>query len=295
MRRLLELQASQIETLLASHKIKARIWGGTVTPRLIRFHLSPALDTRLSHIARLAEELALSLGSPSCRVARRGGTIDLEFPRTHFVPVHLLPLCTRLPNLPPCTAVLGLDEEGTPLLLRLPSPEVTHVLISGTTGCGKTSLAQTMIASARAMAIEHIAERAAAYGMPGTTVDGNDVLAVYDEAKRAVGRAREGDGPSLIECETYRYKGHSRFEPATYRPEGELEAWLKKDPLTRFRRWLEEEKVLAPEEAEAIRSEVEVAVADAVAFAKESPDATVEKVPSLVFASGPESWRMNDA
>jgi S-DNA-T family DNA segregation ATPase FtsK/SpoIIIE len=147
MRRLLELQANQIEAVLASHKIRARIWGGTVTPRLIRFHLSPSLDTRLSQIARLSEEMALSVGSPSCRVARRRGSIDLEFPRTDFDTVHLLPLCRRLTEVPACTAVLGLDEEGVPLLLRLPSPEVTHVLISGTTGCGKTSLAQTMIAS----------------------------------------------------------------------------------------------------------------------------------------------------
>ena len=147
MRRLLELQANQIEAVLASHKIRARIWGGTVTPRLIRFHLSPSLDTRLSQIARLSEEMALSVGSPSCRVARRRSSIDLEFPRTDFDTVHLLPLCRRLTEVPACTAVLGLDEEGVPLLLRLPSPEVTHVLISGTTGSGKTSLAQTMIAS----------------------------------------------------------------------------------------------------------------------------------------------------
>lgn len=147
MRRQLNFQANQIEAVLASHKIKAHIWGGTVTPRLIRFHLIPTLDTRLSHITRLAEEMALSLGSPSCRVTRRGGSIDLEFPRPDFHPVRLLPLCDRVAEMPSCTAVLGLDEEGTPLLLRLPSPEVAHVLICGTTGSGKTSLARAMIAS----------------------------------------------------------------------------------------------------------------------------------------------------
>jgi S-DNA-T family DNA segregation ATPase FtsK/SpoIIIE len=140
-------RAEQLRQILPCSVRLRKKRSGTVTPRLIRFHLSPALDTRLSHIARLAEELALSLGSPSCRVARRGGAIDLEFPRADFDTVHLLPLCRRLTQVPPCTAVLGLDEEGTPLLLRLPSPEVTHVLISGTTGSGKTSLAQAMIAS----------------------------------------------------------------------------------------------------------------------------------------------------
>jgi TPP-dependent pyruvate/acetoin dehydrogenase alpha subunit len=136
----------------------------------------------------------------------------------------------------------------------------------------------------RALAVEHVAARASAYGMPGVTVDGNDVLAVYHATKRAVSRARKGRGPSLIECETYRYKGHSRFEPATYRPEGELEAWLKKDPIPRLRRRLEEEGILSGAEADAVRNEVEERVQAAVAFARQSPDATVERVPALVFA-----------
>ncbi len=147
MRRLLDYQADRLEAVLSSHHVAARILGATVTPRLIRFHLLPALGTRVSHVARLSEELALALGARSCRVFRHGSAIELEFPRHDPQPLRLLPLLARLPHLPPCTPVLGLDPEGTPLLLRLPSPDVAHVLIAGTTGCGKTALARTMIAS----------------------------------------------------------------------------------------------------------------------------------------------------
>ncbi len=136
----------------------------------------------------------------------------------------------------------------------------------------------------KAIAIDHIADRASAYGMRGETVDGNDVLAVYASARRAVEHARKGDGPTLLECETYRYKGHSRFEPAYYRPEGELEAWMKKDPILRFRGWLIEQNKLSESEADAIREEVEALVLDAVKFAKESPSATLDSVSDVIFA-----------
>jgi TPP-dependent pyruvate/acetoin dehydrogenase alpha subunit len=136
----------------------------------------------------------------------------------------------------------------------------------------------------KATAIEHIADRAAAYGMRGETIDGNDVLAIYAAAKKAVEYARSGEGPTLLECETYRYKGHSRFEPAKYRPEGELEAWMTKDPIIRFRGWLIEQNTLTESEADTLRNDVATMVQDAVKFAKESPSATVDSVPSLIFA-----------
>jgi len=78
-----------------------------------------------------------------------------------------------------------------------------------------------------------IASRAAAYGMPSSIVDGNDVLAVYAATHEAVLYAREGQGPTLLECMTYRHKGHSRGDPGTYRPKEELAAWLERDPLPR--------------------------------------------------------------
>jgi len=122
----------------------------------------------------------------------------------------------------------------------------------------------------RVMTIENIADRAAAYGIPGVVVDGNDVLAVCEATREAVERAREGKGPTLIECKTYRLKGHSRFDPATYRPKEEVEEWLKKDPIPRFRARLLETGILTEEETNKIEQEVFTAVEEAVKFALES-------------------------
>jgi S-DNA-T family DNA segregation ATPase FtsK/SpoIIIE len=155
MSRVLHFQADRIEMLLASHKVSARVTGGTVTPRLVRFHLATPLGVRVRQVANLSEEIALSLGAPSCRVYRHQGQVEVEVPREQGRVVPLLPLCRRLARegaggrhtVPPLTAVLGLDQEGVPLLLRLPSPNVAHALIAGTTGSGKTALARTMVAS----------------------------------------------------------------------------------------------------------------------------------------------------
>ena len=147
MRKLLEMQANQIEAVLASHRILGRVWGGIVTPRFIRFQLTTPLGTRVSQVTRLAEEIALALGAPSARIYRQDGTIQVELPRQRQHLVRLLPLCQRLSHVPEFTAILGLDEEGTPLLVRLSSPDVAHVLICGTTGSGKTALARTMLLS----------------------------------------------------------------------------------------------------------------------------------------------------
>ena len=147
MQRLLEYQAERIEMVLASHKVPSHVCGGTVTPRFVRFELVPMVGTKVSRIKGLAEEIALSLGVPSCRVFRQNGRINVEVPRETPRTVRLLSLCQRLAEVPPCTAVLGLDEEGTPILLRLPSADVAHVLIAGRTGSGKTELARVMIAS----------------------------------------------------------------------------------------------------------------------------------------------------
>jgi len=123
----------------------------------------------------------------------------------------------------------------------------------------------------RVMLIENIAERAAAYGMPGITVDGNDVLAVYQAAKEAVERARKGEGPTLLECKTYRHRGHSRMDPAKYRPKEEVEEWLKKDAIKRFRSKLMEMNVLSENEADEIERTIVSDVEKAVKFALESP------------------------
>jgi DNA segregation ATPase FtsK/SpoIIIE, S-DNA-T family len=147
MREQLELQANQIELVLASHKIPSRVVGGTVTPLNVRFELAMRMDTRLAQLKGLSEEIALSLHAPSCRVVRDNGALNIEVPRSDPLRVALLDVCRRLAFAPPCSPVLGLDEKGTPLLLNLPSPDVAHVLVAGTPGSGKTALARAMALS----------------------------------------------------------------------------------------------------------------------------------------------------
>ena len=142
-----ELQAARIETVLGAHKVPARVWQATVTPRFVRFDVTTALGTRLSKVSGLAEELAFALGARATRVYREGGVLHVEVPRETERAVGLLPLCGRLGVVPACCAVLGIDEGGAPLLLRLDSPDVGHVLVAGTTGSGKTALVRTLLAS----------------------------------------------------------------------------------------------------------------------------------------------------
>jgi pyruvate dehydrogenase E1 component alpha subunit len=124
----------------------------------------------------------------------------------------------------------------------------------------------------RQAAVTSVAERMRAYALPAVVVDGNDVVAVTLAAERAVTRAREGGGPSLVECLTYRQGGHKRDDPATYRPRDEVEAWLRRDPLLRMRRALDGADLAA--ECERVEREAVEAVDDAVAFAEGSPLAT---------------------
>jgi len=121
------------------------------------------------------------------------------------------------------------------------------------------------------MLVKDVAERASAYGIPGVSVDGNDVLAVYEVVKEAVKRARSCEGPTLIECKTYRHKGHSRWDPATYRPKEEVEEWLSKDPLHRLKQQLLKNGELSEFEATEIEKEVTDGVEAAVKFAVDSP------------------------
>jgi S-DNA-T family DNA segregation ATPase FtsK/SpoIIIE len=154
-KRLLNLQADKIEMLLAAHKAPARVWGGRLTPRTVQFHLAPAANTKLAKLESLTEEIALSLGAPTARLTRTNGTLSVEIPRADSRFVSLADLDRRLQNdkhlqralQSPGTAILGIDSEGVPLLLRLSSPDVAHCLIAGTTGSGKTELARTIIAS----------------------------------------------------------------------------------------------------------------------------------------------------
>jgi len=134
------------------------------------------------------------------------------------------------------------------------------------------------------MNIENISDRAAAYGIPGVIVDGNDVLAVYEATLKAVERARKGEGPTLIECKTYRLKGHSRVDPAKYRPKKEVEEWLTKDPIKRLKTRLLETKALTETEIHQIEKEAQTKIEEAVKFATESPFPAPEDALEDVYA-----------
>ncbi len=120
-------------------------------------------------------------------------------------------------------------------------------------------------------ASENVADRARAYGFEGVVVDGTDVLAVYREAKRAIEKAREGGGPTLIECLTLRMEGHAVHDDAFYVPKEMFEEWAKRDPLERFRTWLRENADFTDEEEDEIRAEVKKLLNDAIKRAEESP------------------------
>ena len=134
-----------------------------------------------------------------------------------------------------------------------------------------------------AFKVEHVAERAAAYGMPGVLVDGMDVLAVYQASRAAVERARQGGGPTLIECTTYRYCGHSRSDPRTYRTREEEEEWKKRDPVPGFRQWLIGQGVYTGEQLDAIDEAVEQTFDEALEFAESSPEPDVAELYAGVF------------
>jgi acetoin:2,6-dichlorophenolindophenol oxidoreductase subunit alpha len=132
-----------------------------------------------------------------------------------------------------------------------------------------------------------IAARAASYDMPGTIVDGQDVDKVADAMKQAVARARSGGGPSLVEMKTYRYSGHSRSDPATYRPAGELDAWLKRDPITIFADRLTTEKALDPNGLARIEAETAEAIEGVVAEVLDSPPPAIGEMFAHVTAQSP--------
>jgi pyruvate dehydrogenase E1 component alpha subunit len=119
--------------------------------------------------------------------------------------------------------------------------------------------------------ITNLADRATAYGIPGITIDGNDVIAVYEAVYEAVARARRGEGPTLVECKTYRWHGHYEGDPQTYRTKEEIEEWMKKDPILRFRERLIEMGNLTEKETDEINQEMLHELDEAVKFAEESP------------------------
>jgi pyruvate dehydrogenase E1 component alpha subunit len=133
---------------------------------------------------------------------------------------------------------------------------------------------------------EHIAERAAGFNMPALVVDGNDVIAVYETTKKMVDRARAGEGPSLIENKTYRYRGHHVGDgnpEKTYRTQEETNAWLAKDPIPRLARRMVKAGMAAEAELADVDAKIKQQVLDAVEFAKQSPYPSVDEVTQHVY------------
>jgi pyruvate dehydrogenase E1 component alpha subunit len=120
-------------------------------------------------------------------------------------------------------------------------------------------------------AVEHLADRAQAYGFEGVVVDGTDVLAVYHEARRAIDKARDGGGPTLIECVTLRMEGHAVHDDAFYVPKELFEQWAARDPLERYRAWLRERAEMTDEEEDDIRVHVKKLLNEALERAESSP------------------------
>src|SRR5512146_76040 len=120
-------------------------------------------------------------------------------------------------------------------------------------------------------AVEHISEKARAYGIPGVTVDGNDVVAVYVAMRKAIDRARDGSGASLLECKTYRWYGHSEIDPAKYRDPEELEYWKSKDPIPAMERYLDLHGLWSDEWKQELVNQINAEIDEAIAFAESSP------------------------
>ena len=136
----------------------------------------------------------------------------------------------------------------------------------------------------RAMNIEHISVRAASYGIPGKTVDGNDVLAVYEAVKEAGERARAGEGPSLVDCLTYRWRGHSKSDRNLYRTNQEIEEWKHKCPIRRFKNTLVDAAVMTREEVEALDQAAKTAIDRAAEEAQTFPEPSPENMEEEVYA-----------
>lgn len=143
----LEYQADRVEAVLATHRAPGRITGGTVGPRLIRFFLSPAPHIRYTAVKNLADDLALAMQISTVSIDRGKEGIILAFPNPNPHSLSFPNLLAEVKPLPASTALLGLTDDGAPLLARLSAPEVAHILTSGTTGSGKSVLLRDIAAS----------------------------------------------------------------------------------------------------------------------------------------------------
>jgi len=134
------------------------------------------------------------------------------------------------------------------------------------------------------MCVPNVADRAAGYDIPGVVVDGNDAVAVWEAAAEAIKRAREGKGPSLIECKTYRHRGHFEGDPCAYREDSELSEWKEKDPIPRLEQKLLEMEILTQSKIEEIKKGLQEELSAAEKFAEESPFPDVSELTEDVYS-----------
>ena len=138
--------------------------------------------------------------------------------------------------------------------------------------------------TSRSMNIEKVSVRAVSYGIPGVTVDGNNVLDVYEAVREAGERARSGQGPSLVDCLTYRWRGHSKSDRNLYRTNEEIEAWKQKCPIKRFKQLLVEAAILSQEEVEALDQAAKTAIDRAAEAAQTFPEPSPDNMEEEVYA-----------
>jgi len=144
------------------------------------------------------------------------------------------------------------------------------------------------VSTKRSSALPDVADKGKSHNVPGMVVDGMDVLAVKEAVAKAAKTAREGGGPTLVECKTYRYYGHSRSDPRVYRTKEEEKSWKQKCPIKNFSQKLVEEKVLTPKEIEELEQEVENKVEEATKYAMDSPFPKPEEIRDDIYVDSPE-------
>src|SRR5262245_34877010 len=136
----------------------------------------------------------------------------------------------------------------------------------------------------KSMAVDDVADRAEGYGFEGVSINGNDVLAVYQATQGALAHARKGEGPTLIECKTYRWHGHSEHDKAFYRTNEELAMWKSRDPIPTFTTYLKGLHALSDEKLKDVEARVNAVIADAVAVAADAPDPNAADAVSDLYA-----------
>jgi pyruvate dehydrogenase E1 component alpha subunit len=142
------------------------------------------------------------------------------------------------------------------------------------------------VSTERSMSVDHVADRAQGYNMPGVMVDGNRIEDVAEAVLEATARARTGGGPTLIECKTYRIRGHSKSDRNRYRTKEEIEAWKERDPIAHFERELVTMGLIEQSEADAVRAAAEAEIEASIEFARNGTDPSVADVARDVYSPG---------